>query len=263
MRTLALRTGIVRLTVFLLAMLLFSGCNLFDFFHTPEESSDPSTLQTEAEARYRNGDYNGAAAVASRALQIQPGNSRLRLLRMRALLLAVSGGRSAPVFFPELFTSDTNLPPLGGITGEQLQTLLANMQTAAADSRVITNTNISDTTVSPLQPGFLLERTLTLTLLGQLVLLDGNTNGIPGEPADPFNLVHASQITAGSNAAAQHVTVLSNARRLFNEAADSYLKYTAVISNTASGEMRTALSNHTAALHRQCTNLILQLGGTP
>lgn len=243
----------------LLLAVVLSGCNLFEIFHSPEESGNFDTLAVTAEAYYRHGDYRDAAAVLDKALNLRPDAAAQRLLRMRALLLANTGGKPVPLFFPELFSAATSLPPLGGLTGSALTGLLSDLQTAADDGNILTNTN----NYAAMDSAFYLEHTVNQLLLAQLTLSDGNSNGVPGETADPLFLESAATLRTNANFSTNQLPALTSALQQLQGASNSFNAYRLLAGNAQLPAERLALSNCISVLSAATRTLAVQAGGTP
>ncbi len=219
-----------KLTVLVLFLLPLSGCNFFDWIYSAEKSNDYELVYSEAEAEYRQGDFEKGLALFQRAVEIRSNSSEALYGCIKARLMISTDGLAITHFFAGLF--QTSVAPLSFLTNlDSLKVvdIQINMQHSYEKLILIHDTNFSDSSLNKQSVSFLSDSIFVQTTVALLQLNDSNTNGIPNETEDLFLLEpDLTVITTNTNIATSEIInvihilsnsqfILANATSLLND----------------------------------------------
>jgi hypothetical protein len=178
---------LLRYLVLSFALLTITGCNVFSWTASVDESDDYGLLIAEARAQMTAGDPEKAVHYFTRALSLRTNDAPALDGRVEARLLILTAGRSIYTAMPFLF--ETNGSSRGKLFTQSSLVLTRYLEITQA---VVSDINLLEThpslTNSPHTTRLSADAAIANGLTALLLAADGNTNGIPGEKSDPFTL---------------------------------------------------------------------------
>jgi hypothetical protein len=119
------------------ALLLLSGCNIFEPFHAPGSGENPEDLLYDVQRAMNDGDYERALVIADRAIAIAPEHPRVRYVH--AVVVVRANGVDMLDILEILEPGEDNLP-VGGSnervlaeSEEDLKNLFDTFRVVSAD----------------------------------------------------------------------------------------------------------------------------------
>lgn len=176
----------------LFALLLLSGCNIFSWTYSEEDTTSLAVALAGADAAFADRDYDKAILLYENAGLLAPGDAWSRHRLLQCLLLRNSGGNSlftthARLFTPPLYTNTE--PPYADWAPVAAYRLAEDTRRAGAIlAERRTNSGLTWSRLSADDPSVLADAALTEALLGILLLQDGNGNLQLLEATDPGSL---------------------------------------------------------------------------
>lgn len=174
-----------RYFVVLPLLCFLSGCNLFSWAASVDDSNDYDLYLAEAQAHLSAGSPEKAVKYFSKALTIRTNDIQALSGRIEARLLILTGKRSVYTAFPQLFVPT-------GSSSEWLFTdqpswlgFLLAISRMAADDTILLDSLFSQTSTT-YTARLLADAAIINALSSLLFAADGNGNGIPGEIDDPL-----------------------------------------------------------------------------
>jgi len=166
------------------------GCNIFEWSYSEEKSSDFKIIIASADAYLRNQDYDKALALYDRAVMIRSNAAIAYYGRICARLLKQTKSRSIIQVFPEFFKTTVCTDPMfKNYSTLAMTDLLRTIKFCNNDFDAILRPHpLSDGSCNTNSASFKLELTFVKSMRAALRLLDNNTNNIPRESADIFQL---------------------------------------------------------------------------
>lgn len=176
----------------LLALLVLSGCNIFSWTYSEEETTSLPVALAGADAAFDDRDYDKAILLYGNAAALAPGDAWPRHRLLQCLLLRNSGGRSlftthARLFAPPPYTNTE--PPYADWAPVAAYRLAEDTRRAGAIlAERRTNSGFTWSRLAADDPSVLADTALADALHGILLLQDGNGNLQLLEASDPGSL---------------------------------------------------------------------------
>ena len=172
----------------ILAAALFSGCNLFSWSYSEEESTDIQTVLSGADVAFRDRDFSKAVALYNRALQLNPNDNYPRFRLLQSLLLRNSGDTALLTLHGDIFSTDGTgaLPLYASYSNTKAFDFLTDSGEAY---QLLPYRDPAQggfwSALSPDNSAVLNDSGTACAVYGFILLQDGNGNGAPFESSDP------------------------------------------------------------------------------
>lgn len=173
-----------------MVLLFAAGCNIFEWTYAEEKSNDYEVIMASADAYLRNRNYDKALALYERALEIRSNASQAFCGRINARLMKQTDSRSVIQVFPAFFSTSNCTDPI--FTSYSILSLTDLLRTITACNKDFNNIlqpyPLSDGYCNTNSVSFQMDMAFIRGLAAVLFLLDNNTNAIPRESIDIFQV---------------------------------------------------------------------------